>query len=67
MPPFATNFAGFDFANTEPMDEVADDIMVVTAFEGTVTTPEGTVTTDDPAEFEAMFAGMQTCDLFDFA
>ena len=60
-------FAGFDFASTDPMDEGTDDVMVVTAFEGTIATPEDTVTTDDPAEFEAMFAGTQTCDIFDFA
>ena len=60
-------FAGFDFAAMDRVDEGADDVMVVTAFEGTIATPEDTVTTDDPAEFEAMFAGTQTCDIFDFA
>ncbi|ABD54073.1 CAP domain-containing protein [Jannaschia sp. CCS1] len=51
-------FDTFDFSNLFAADDGADDVNMVTAFEGTIATPEGTVTTSDPAEFDAMFMDM---------
>ena len=64
-------FDGFDFANRPMLDDRADEMQVVTAFEGTIATPDGTVTTNDPEDLStffmdlAMMANMPCADMMD--
>lgn len=53
-------FDSFDFADIPAIDDGADHVSVVAAFEGTIVTSDGTFTTDDAAEFNAMFTDMFT-------
>lgn len=50
-----TVFDQFGFGAMDPLGDVADDMIMVTAFQGTITTPDSIFTTDDRAAFEAAF------------